>query len=98
MSAQEAKNYAQSRLGAWGWNSNQFNSLEKLWTKESNWNYKSKNPKSGAAGIPQLMGGSSVPNFDNNYKVQIEHGFSYIKKRYGSPDAAWAAHRKKGWC
>ena len=97
MSAQDAKNYAQSRLGAWGWDSNQFGSLDKLWTKESNWNYKSKNPKSGAAGIPQLMGGSNVPNFDNNYEVQIEHGFSYIKNRYGSPDAAWAAHQKKGW-
>ena len=96
MSAQDAKNYAQSRLGAWGWDSNQFGSLDKLWTKESNWNYKAKN-KSGAAGIPQLKGGSKVPNFDKDYKIQIEHGFSYIKTRYGSPNAAWNYHQKKGW-
>ena len=57
MSAEEAKKYAKSRLSAWNWNENQFDSLNKLWNAESNWNYKAKNPKSGAAGIPQLKGG-----------------------------------------
>ena len=38
-----------------------------------------------------------VEGFDNDYKIQVEHGFSYIKKRYGSPDAAWQFHQKKGW-
>ena len=80
MSAEDAKNYAKSRLSAWNWNENQFDSLNKLWNAESNWNYKAKNPKSGAAGIPQLIGGSNVENFDNDYKVQIEHGFFHIKK------------------
>ena len=64
-----------------GLDENQFDSLEKLWDAESNWNYKAKNPKSGAAGIPQLIGGSNVENFDNDYTVQIEHGFSHIKKK-----------------
>ena len=97
MSANDAKNYAKSRLNAWGWDDNQFDSLDKLWTAESNWNYKEKNEETGAAGIPQLMGGSNVEGFDNDYKIQIEHGFSYIKKRHGSPDAAWQFHQKKGW-
>ena len=97
MSAQDAKNYAKSRLAAWGWGQEQFESLEKLWNKESGWNYKAKNKKSGAAGIPQLKGGSNVENFDNDYKIQIEHGFSYIKNRYGSPNAAWDFHQKNGW-
>ena len=97
MSADEAKKYAKSRLSAWGWDENQFDSLDKLWDAESNWNYKAKNPKSGAAGIPQLIGGSNVENFDNDYTVQIEHGFSYIKKRYKTPDEAWKFHKKKGW-
>ena len=96
MTSSEAKAYAKDRLGAWGWDNSQFDSLDKLWTKESNWNYKAKN-KSGAAGIPQLKGGSNVPNFDNDYKVQVEHGFSYIKNKYGSPKAAWEVHKKKGW-
>ena len=97
MSADDAKNYAKERLQAWGWGEDQFASLDNLWTKESNWNYKAKNKKSGAAGIPQLMGGSNVPNFDDDYKLQIEHGFSYIKKRYGSPKKAWEFHQKKNW-
>jgi hypothetical protein len=95
MSKNEAKEYAKNRLGAWGWEG-QFDSLDKLWTKESDWNYKAKN-KSGAAGIPQIKGGSNVPNFDNDYKVQVEHGLSYIKNRYGSPNDAWGAFQKKGW-
>jgi hypothetical protein len=34
MSKNEAKEYAKNRLGAWGWEG-QFDSLDKLWTKES---------------------------------------------------------------
>lgn len=97
MSAEDAKEYAKNRLAAWGWGQDQFDSLDNLWTKESGWNYKAKNKKSGAAGIPQLKGGSNVKNFDNDYKIQIEHGFSYIKNRYGSPNAAWDFHQKNGW-
>ena len=97
MSAEDAKNYAKSRLSAWNWNENQFDSLDKLWNAESNWNYKAKNPKSGAAGIPQLIGGSNVENFDNDYKVQIEHGFFHIKKKYKTPDDAWKFFQKKHW-
>ena len=97
MSVHEAKEYAKSQLGNYGWGPEQFDSLEKLWNKESGWNYKAKNKKSGAAGIPQLMGGSNVPNFDNDYKLQIDRGLSYIKNRHGSPGAAWAFHQNKNW-
>ena len=97
MSAEDAQKYAKSILSAWNWNENQFDSLNKLWNAESNWNYKAKNPKSGAAGIPQLIGGSNVENFDNDYTVQIEHGFSYINSRYKTPDDAWKFFQKKHW-
>jgi hypothetical protein len=105
MTAEEAKAYAKTRLKAFGWEESEFSSLEKLWEKESNWNYKAKNPKSGALGIPQLLGGDKVPNYATDYKVQIEHGLSYIKNRkgknnmpkYGSPTAAWNFHIKNGW-
>ena len=97
MSAEDAKKYAKSRLSAWNWNENQFDSLNKLWNAESNWNYKAKNPKSGAAGIPQLINTSNVENFDNDYTVQIEHGFSYINNRYKTPDDAWKFFQKKHW-
>ena len=101
----EAKDHAKTRLGVFGWEESEFSSLEKLWEKESNWNYKAKNPKTGALGIPQLIGGDKVPNYATDYKVQIEHGLSYIKNKkgkdkkpkYGSPTAAWNFHVKNGW-
>ena len=96
MTASEAKAHAMQRLTAFGWEESEFNSLEKLWEAESNWNYKAKNP-SGAAGIPQLKGGENVQNFMKDYKLQIEHGLAYIKKRYGTPTKAWAFHKKNGW-
>ena len=96
MSASNAKEHAKKRLSAFGWPDSEFDSLEKLWEKESNWNYKAEN-KSGAVGIPQLKGGKNVPNFMTDYGVQIEHGLAYIKNRYGTPTAAWNFHKKKGW-
>ena len=105
MSVEEAKTYAKSRLKAFGWEESEFSSLEKLWQKESGWNYLAKNKNSGALGIPQLIGGDQVPNYATDYKVQIEHGLSYIKNRkgknnqpkYGSPTAAWNFHQNNGW-
>ena len=97
MTAQEAKTYAKGRLSAFGWDDSEFSSLEKLWNKESNWNYKAKNENSGALGIPQLIGADKVKNYSTDYKVQIEHGLAYIKNRYGSPKKAWEFHQKKGW-
>ncbi len=105
MTAKEAKEYAKTRLKAFDWKESEFNSLELLWEKESNWNYLAKNKKTGALGIPQLIGGDKVPNYATDYKVQIEHGLSYIKNRkgkdnkpkYGSPTAAWNFHKKNDW-
>ena len=96
MTADEAKEYAKSRLEAFGFGANEFDSLNKLWQKESGWNYKAEN-RSGAVGIPQLKGGKNVPNFMNDYKTQVEHGLSYIKKRYGSPTNAWEFFQKQKW-
>ena len=100
MTVADAKNYAKERLPAFGWKvEEEFDSLDKLWEAESNWNYKAENKKTGALGIPQLKGGKNVPNFENDYKVQIEHGLAYIKNRkgYGKPSKAWAFHQKNGW-
>ena len=91
----EAKDYARSRMDAWGFGG-QFDSLDKLWQRESGWNPNARN-KSGASGIPQLKGGSNVPGYDSDYRVQVEHGLSYIKNRYGNPDNAWKSFQKKGW-
>ena len=99
MTVDEAKAYAKERLSAFGWDKSEFKSLEQLWEAESNWNYQAYNKKSDTRGIPQLKGWQNVPNYENNYKLQIEHGLDYIKNRpkYGTPTKAWNFHKNNGW-
>ena len=67
--------------------------IEELWHLESRWNYKAKNPKSSAAGIPQLLNLKEPNPFR-----QIDKGLRYIEHRYsGSACKALAHHKLKGW-
>ena len=66
--------------------------IEKLWTKESNWNPHSNNKKSTAYGIPQLLNMKER----NAYK-QIDLGLKYIDKRYTTACNAWAFFKAKGY-
>ena len=72
-------------------NHNEYLCLEKLWTLESQWNPKSKNKKSSAYGIPQLLNLKTK----DPYK-QIDAGLKYIAHRYGTPCRALAHHLKVG--
>lgn len=63
----------------------QFSCLEKLWTKESNWNPLAKNKKSTAFGIPQMLGLK-----EKNPMKQIDLGLKYIAHRHKTPCQAWA--------
>ncbi|MFF3312466.1 peptidoglycan DD-metalloendopeptidase family protein [Streptomyces sp. NPDC002952] len=91
-----AQAYAKSILGNYGWGQNQFGPLQKLWQGESGWNYRAKNPSSGAYGIPQALPASKMASAGSdwltNYKTQIRWGLGYIKGRpdYGSPAAAYS--------
>ncbi len=58
----------------------EFYCLDELWMKESRWNYKAKNPKSSAFGIPQILGLK-----EKNPIKQIDKGLAYIKHRYDKP-------------
>ena len=69
----------------------QYLCLEQLWTRESQWNPKAKNPKSSAYGIPQLLKLKTT----DPYK-QIDLGLKYIAHRYGTPCRALAHHLKVG--
>ena len=69
-----------------------FYCVDELWHKESRWNYKAKNPKSSAFGIPQILGLK-----EKNPVKQIDKGLAYIKHRYDNPCNALAHHKKKGW-
>jgi hypothetical protein len=99
MSAEEAKAHAKTRLAVFGWEQSEFSSLEQLWERESGWNYKAYNQQSGTLGIPQLKGWQNVPNYKEDYKVQIEHGLAYIKnrKQYGTPTKAWNFFQKHNY-
>ncbi len=71
----------------------EFYCLDELWHLESRWNYKAKNPKSSAAGIPQLLNLKEKDPFK-----QIDRGLKYIDHRYdGCACTALAHHKAKGW-
>jgi hypothetical protein len=70
----------------------QFYCVDELWYKESRWNYKAKNPKSSAFGIPQILGLKEL-----NPTKQIDKGLNYIKHRYSNPCNALKHHKIKGW-
>jgi hypothetical protein len=65
----------------------EFQCLEKLWTKESNWNPASHNKSGGAYGIPQMKN-KKLKNMDAF--TQIQWGLRYVKDRYQTPCNAWA--------
>lgn len=70
----------------------EFYCVSDLWYKESRWNYKAKNPKSSAYGIPQLLNLKSKDPF-----YQIDQGLKYIKHKHQTACNALAFHNKRGW-
>lgn len=93
---QAAKQYARSKLSAY-----QFTCLDKLWTKESHWNYRSYFASSGAYGIPQAVPGSKMASKGSDWRTnpitQVRWGLSYISARYGSPCVAWNHSLRYNW-
>jgi hypothetical protein len=92
---QDSKAYAQDVVLAWA--NNQYECLDKLWTRESNWRSEAYNKikvmGKNAGGIPQILGlDPKTPA-----PLQIDRGFAYIMHRYGTPCMAWKFHEQKGW-
>lgn len=91
---------ARAMLAARGW-SGQWTCLNPLWQRESGWNYRARNPSSGAYGIPQALPGrkmaSAGADWASNPATQIRWGLSYIASRYGTPCGAWAHSQSTGW-
>lgn len=92
---EDSKTYAFGKLGVWV--EREWVCLEKLWTKESNWNPRSYNKikvdGKNAGGIPQLLG--LDPRTHPTY--QIEQGLKYIYHRYGTPCKAWSYWKEHRW-
>jgi hypothetical protein len=84
-----------------GWSVSQFECLDSMWTRESNWRVTAYNASSGAYGIPQAQPGSKMggygPDWRTNASTQIAWGLSYIAGRYGSPCGAWDFWQRNGW-
>lgn len=75
--------------------------LYTLWTKESNWNPKSLNKKSGAFGIAQFMPVTweqvGYKKTDDGF-IQVEAGLAYIQRKYGGNICkALGSNLGRGW-
>jgi hypothetical protein len=79
----------------------QFTCLVTVWNRESHWNHKAHNSRSGAHGIPQALPGSKMrtagADWRTNPVTQIKWGLSYIDRRYGSPCGALRHMNSHGW-
>ena len=97
-----AKKVAKSILmDEYGFTEKEYKCLNRLWTKESNWNYKSRNKKSGAHGIPQALPASKMnvvsTDWRTNPVTQIRWGLRYISIRYETPCKALSKHKRSNW-
>ena len=97
-----AKKVAKSILmDEYGFAEKEYKCLNSLWTKESNWNYKSRNKKSGAHGIPQALPASKMnvvsTDWRTNPVTQIRCGLRDISSRYETPCKALAKHKRSNW-
>ncbi|MCT9820680.1 lytic transglycosylase domain-containing protein [Microbacterium sp. W1N] len=92
---------AELAASQYGWGSDQFSCLDRLWQKESGWNPAAHNKGSGAYGIPQALPGSKMAtagsDWETNPATQITWGLGYIAGRYGTPCGAWSHSQSTGW-
>lgn len=82
----------------YGWGSYQFSCLNTLWTKESHWNYRARNPRTGAHGIPQALPAAKMEIISTDWRTnpitQIRWGLHYIDVRYETPCRALAKFKR----
>ncbi|WP_084105941.1 G5 domain-containing protein [Demequina sp. NBRC 110056] len=84
-----------------GWTGTEWECLNALFTKESNWRHNAQNRSSGAYGIPQSLPGTKMASVGADWRTnpatQITWGLNYIKGRYGTPCGAWGHSQNRGW-
>jgi hypothetical protein len=82
----------------YGWGEKQYACLDDLWIKESNWNYRASNKRTGAHGIPQALPATKMEvvgtDWRTNPVTQISWGLRYIDIRYDTPCKAWAKFKR----
>ena len=97
-----AKKVAKSiLLNEYGFSEKEYKCLNRLWTKESHWNYKARNKNSGAHGIPQALPASKMNVISTDWRTnpvtQIRWGLRYISIRYETPCKALAKHKRSNY-
>jgi hypothetical protein len=89
----------QALMGEFGFGEGQWSCLNNLINGESSWNYKAKNPSSGAYGLFQSLPASKMStvaeDWADNPVTQIRWGLQYIKSSYGTPCSAWSAWQSR---
>jgi hypothetical protein len=79
------------------WGDDQYSCINKLWSKESHWNYKAHNYRSGAHGIAQALPAVKMEIISDDWRTnpvtQIRWGLHYIDLRYNDPCTAWTKWR-----
>ena len=82
----------------YGFSEKEYKCLSSLWTKESHWNYKARNEKSGAHGIAQALPANKMDVISTDWRTnpvtQIRWGLRYISVRYETPCKALAKHNR----
>ena len=85
----------------YGWGEKQYACLDDLWIKESNWNYRASNRRTGAHGIPQALPATKMDSAGTDWRTnpvtQISWGLRYIDIRYETPCKAWAKFKRSNW-
>jgi hypothetical protein len=85
-------------LSEFAWGADQYDCINRLWTKESHWNYKAHNKRSGAHGIPQALPADRMEVISSDWRTnpvtQIRWGLRYIEARYDNPCSAWAKFKR----
>jgi hypothetical protein len=94
-----AKKVAKSIMNTdYAWGEDEYSCLNRLWTKESHWNYKAHNSRSGAHGIPQALPAIKMEIISTDWRTnpvtQIRWGLRYIDIRYETPCQAWAKFKR----
>jgi hypothetical protein len=85
-------------LERYAWDDSEYSCLNRLWTKESHWNYKAHNYRSGAHGIAQALPAVKMEIISDDWRTnpvtQIKWGLHYIDLRYDTPCDAWAKWKR----
>jgi hypothetical protein len=90
---QAARDYTLAKIGA-----AQFKCLDTLFERESHWNPRAHNARTGAHGIPQAVPGSKMGRgWQTDPMVQVRWGLKYVHGRYGTACSALRHAYATGW-